>query len=115
MADSNLKKRAPLREAVIIEDDTAIEGLKTIPDYDPRNTDVTTAKITAKQALRDAARTEVQNLELLLAAAQDKSAALEHEVHDDVVVMREQVVAQYGKSSDQAVAVGLKKKSEYKH
>jgi hypothetical protein len=114
MAESNLKKRAQLRSVVIEEDDKAIEGLKTITGYDPRNTEVTTAKITAKQALRDAARAEVHNLELLLAAAQDKKAGLEHDVHDAVVVMREQVVAQYGKSSDEAVAVGLKKKSEYK-
>ena len=113
MTESNLKKRARLRETVVVDDDTAIAGLKTITDYAPQNQDVTTAKVIAKQAERDAARARESNLELQLAAARDESAGLEHEVHDMVVIVREQVVAQKGKSSDAAVAVGLKKKSEY--
>ena len=114
MSESNLKKRARLRDAIIADDNASIEGLKTITDYAPQNSDVTTAKVIAKQAERDAARATEQDFERKLAAARDASAGLEHDVHDMVVVMREQVVAQKGKSSDEAVAVGLKKKSEYK-
>lgn len=88
MPDSNLKERDRLRETVIEEDDAALEGVKTIKDYSPHNPDVTTDRL-------------------------DASAKREHEFHDMIVVMREQVVAQKGKSSDEAVAVGLKKKSEY--
>ena len=114
MADSNLKKRARLRVTVVADDETAILGLKTLTDYVPHNTDVTTAKLVAKQTERSSAYADELDLERKLAAARDRTAALEHEVHDGVVIMREQVVAQYGKSSDQAVAVGLKKKSEYR-
>ncbi len=113
MPDNNLKVRARLRETVIEEDDAALEGVKTIEDYAPHNPDVSTDKLVAKKAERDAARTEERDLERRLAAARDASTKREHEFHDMIVVMREQVVAQKGKSSDEAVAVGLKKKSEY--
>jgi hypothetical protein len=36
------------------------------------------------------------------------------EFHNTMLAVKEQVIAQFGKNSDQAQALGLKKKSEYK-
>jgi len=41
-------------------------------------------------------------------------AAAESEFHDFTLAVKEQVIAQYGKSSDQVQSLGLKKKTEYK-
>ena len=48
------------------------------------------------------------------AAARKKAAAKEREFHDLILGAKDQVVAQFGRDSDEAQAVGLKKKSEYK-
>ena len=42
------------------------------------------------------------------------AAAAEWDFHNVMLAVKEQVVAQYGKSSDQVQSLGLKKKSEYK-
>jgi hypothetical protein len=47
-------------------------------------------------------------------AARKKAAAKEREFHDLILGAKDQVVAQFGRDSDEAQAVGLKKKSEYK-
>ncbi len=46
--------------------------------------------------------------------ARDRAAASEQEFYNRVLRVREMVVGQFGSSSDQAAAVGLKKKSERK-
>ncbi|MEH2022981.1 MAG: hypothetical protein V7K62_05150 [Nostoc sp.] len=47
-------------------------------------------------------------------AAADAARLAEWEFHNAVLAMKEVVRGQYGADSDQAQAVGLKKKSEYK-
>lgn len=47
-------------------------------------------------------------------ASQDAAAAAEWCFHEAMLGAKEQVIAQYGKSSDQLQALGLKKKVEYK-
>ena len=42
------------------------------------------------------------------------AAAAEWEFHDTMLAVKEQVIAQFGKNSDQVQALGLKKKAEYK-
>ena len=47
-------------------------------------------------------------------ALADARAAAESEFHVFMLAVKEQVIAQYGKSSDQVQSLGLKKKTEYK-
>jgi hypothetical protein len=49
-----------------------------------------------------------------LATARDSSTAAEWEFHNFMLAVKEQIIAQFGKNSDQLQALGLKKKSEYK-
>jgi hypothetical protein len=42
------------------------------------------------------------------------AAAAEWDFHNTMLAVKEQVIAQFGKNSDQVQALGLKKKSEYK-
>ncbi len=44
----------------------------------------------------------------------DAAVAAEWRFHEAMQGAKEQVIAQYGKSSDQVQSLGLKKKSEYK-
>jgi hypothetical protein len=44
----------------------------------------------------------------------DATTAAEWDFHNTMLAVKEQVIAQFGKNSDQVQALGLKKKSEYK-
>ena len=52
--------------------------------------------------------------QVALATARDAAAAAEWELHNAMLGVKEQVIAQFGKNSDQLQALGLKKKTEYK-
>ena len=79
---------------------TALQGMAT---YAPANTAYAKTAITTKLTAMKTA----QDVELAAAAA-------EWDFHNVMLAVKEQVVAQYGKSSDQVQSLGLKKKTEYK-
>jgi hypothetical protein len=49
-----------------------------------------------------------------LAAARDAAVATEWDFHNTILGVKNQVVAQFGESSDELLALGLKKKTERK-
>ena len=51
---------------------------------------------------------------MALATARDAATAAEWDFHNFMLAVKEQIIAQYGKSSDQSQSLGLKKKTEYK-
>ena len=65
------------------------------------------------QAMLICQQTETKKLALYRAAA-DAARLAEWEFHNTVLAMKENVRGQYGSDSDQAQAVGLKKKSDRK-
>ncbi len=67
----------------------------------------------AYQAMLISQQTETEKLALYRAAA-DAARLAEWEFHNAVLAMKEVVRGQYGSDSDQAQAVGLKKKSDRK-
>jgi hypothetical protein len=89
-------------------------ALQGIANYAPANAayakTVVTTKYTALKAAQDAEVTA----QVALATARDAAAAAEWDFHNTMLAVKEQVVAQFGKNSDQVQALGLKKKSEYK-
>jgi len=49
-----------------------------------------------------------------LDTARDNAAAAEWEFHNAMLGVKDQIIAQFGKDSNQVQAIGLKKKSERK-
>jgi hypothetical protein len=68
---------------------------------------------TTCEDLDEAQRTEAAAL-IAAAAARLKAISREWEFHNLMLGAKDQVVAQFGRDSNEAESVGLKKKSEYK-
>ncbi|OUL17893.1 hypothetical protein BV372_34460 [Nostoc sp. T09] len=105
-------RRLPLQ--AISQDISAWHGLQTISTYDTTRADASVAKLQqAYQAMLAQKQAETEKLTLYRAAA-DAARLAEWEFHNAVLAMKEVIRGQYGSDSDQAQAVGLKKKSERK-
>jgi hypothetical protein len=95
-------------------DISAFHGLTTISNYTPVRPEAT---LEALQVAYEAMRAKQQQENALAAtikAANDAARQAEVEFHDIVMAMKESVRGQFGPNSDEAQAVGYKKKSEYK-
>ena len=105
------KRLAPALIQADLDGYVAWQGITT---YAPANTAYAKTAVTAKNtALKSAQDAEIA-AQVALATARDAAAAAEWDFHNTMLAVKEQVIAQFGKSSDQAQALGLKKKSEYK-
>lgn len=103
-----------LRPQQITQDITAWHGLQTITGYKTSRVDATTENLqTAYQTMLMLQQIENEKLALYGSAA-DTARLAEWEFHNAVLAMKEAVRGQYGSDSDQAQAVGLKKKSDRK-
>ena len=103
-----------LRPLVINQDVTSLHGLQTIGTYDTSRADASVANIQqAYQAMLAQQQAENEKLALYRAAA-DAARLAEWEFHNAILAMKEVIRGQYGSDSDQAQAVGLKKKSDRK-
>ncbi|MFN6461377.1 MAG: hypothetical protein RMZ41_005955 [Nostoc sp. DedVER02] len=112
MTTQNTTRR--LRPQLISEDVTSWHGLQTINTYETNRAEASAAKLQqAYQAMLAQQQAETEKQTLYRAAA-DAARLAEWEFHNTVLAMKEVVRGQYGLDSDQAQAVGLKKKSEYK-
>ena len=103
-----------VRPTVLQEDLDALTALQALANYAPANTayakTALAAKLTAMKTAQDA-ELSAQNA---LNAARDTANAAEWDFHNALLGAKDQVLAQYGKDSDQIQALGLKKKSERK-
>ncbi|MDZ8028852.1 MAG: hypothetical protein RMY36_022035 [Nostoc sp. SerVER01] len=112
MTTQNTTRR--LRPLLISEDVSSWHGLQTISTYETNRADASGVKLQqAYQAMLAQQQAETEKQTLYRAAA-DAARLAEWEFHNAVLAMKEVVRGQYGLDSDQAQAVGLKKKSEYK-
>lgn len=89
-------------------------ALKANSKYAPANPAYKVETIAAVETEMDAAGALESQISAALAAARDDRVALEWKHHNLMLGARDQVVAQFGRDSNEAQAVGLKKKSEYK-
>lgn len=109
---NNRTKR--LRPAQIEADRASFAALQGVVDYSPANPAYSTGAITRMyEEMQSAQRAEAQ-AEAALAAARDNAVAKEWAFHDSVLGSKDQVVAQFGRNSNEVQALGLKKASEYK-
>ncbi|QSJ16357.1 hypothetical protein JYQ62_32260 [Nostoc sp. UHCC 0702] len=103
-----------LRLQTITQDVTSFHGLQTISTYNTTRADASAANLQqAYQAMLAQQQAETEKL-ALYRAANDAARLAEWEFHNAVLAMKEVVRGQYGSDSDQAQAIGLKKKSSRK-
>ncbi|MBD2495064.1 hypothetical protein [Nostoc sp. FACHB-280] len=103
-----------LSRQTIIQDTTSLHGLQTINNYTTTRADATEDALqTAYQKMLTLQQVENEKLTLYRAAT-DAARLAEWEFHNAVLAMKEVVRGQYGSDSDQAQAVGFKKKSDRK-
>lgn len=103
-----------IRPASLQADLDSYSAWQGITPYTPANTAYAKVTVTAKYTGFKAAQDAELAAQVALATARDAAAAAEWEFHNTMLAVKEQVIAQFGKSSDQAQALGLKKKTEYK-
>ena len=103
-----------LTSQVIQRDINSLNGLGTIPTYTTSRTEATPDALqNAYQALQFRRQTEKERQNLYQASV-DASREAEWAFHNAVLAMKEVVRGQFGSDSNEARAVGLKKKSDRK-
>lgn len=103
-----------LRPAQIQTNKDNFAALKGVSNYAPANPAYKVdAILAAETELNSSQQVESQAI-AAQAAARDNAVASEWKHHNLLLGARDQVVAQFGRDSNEAQAVGLKKKSEYK-
>lgn len=103
-----------IKPALLQADLDAQVALAAIADYKPANAAYSAANITAALTAMQSAQQAELRAQVALDTARDAAAAAEWRFHEIMLCAKDQVIAQYGKSSDQLQALGLKKKAEYK-
>lgn len=99
---------------LIQADRESFAALQTITAYRPANPALSLANLTVVQsAMNDAQMAETQAA-VAYATARDEATAAEWRFHDAIVGARDQVMAQFGRDSNEAQAVGRKKASEFR-
>ncbi len=111
MADA---KTRPLSPGQLQDDLDAYSALKAIVGYTPANPDFTLAKGTTAKTAKEAAEEKSAQDEATAKASRDDEVAAQWAFHDFILGAKTQVKAQFGDSSNEIQALGLKKKSEYK-
>ncbi len=112
MAIVDTSRRLPIR--YILQDIESFEGVGAVPSYPTARPEATPEYLqTAMQAMQAMQQQETELLAKAKAAA-DKARLAEWEFHNAVMAMKATVRGHFGPDSDEAQAVGYKKKSERK-
>ena len=102
-----------LNPAQIQADRDAFAALQAIAGYAPANPAYALAAITAARTSLDGAQQAEIQAVAAAASARDSAVAREWEFHNLMLGAKDQIIAQFGKDSNEVQAVGLKRKSEY--
>lgn len=103
-----------LNSTIIEADKTSFAALQGIDGYTPANPAYAMSALTAAQTALVNAQTVETQAEAAMATARDNAAAKEWEFHNLMLGVKDQVVAQFGRDSNEVQALGMKKASEYK-
>jgi hypothetical protein len=103
-----------LKPSVLVADRESLTALANIPNYAPANPAYAMAALNTLQTELVAAQAAETQAAAAAAVARDNANAKEWAFHEAIIGMRDQVVAQFGRDSDQAQTVGRKKESERK-
>jgi len=111
MAKNETRRLNPI---VILQDRDGFSAVQAVTDYAPANSALTVAKLKSAQNNMDAAQQAYAQALAAFESAKNDLIASEWAFHNLVLGAKDQVVAQFGADSNEAEAVGLKQKSEYK-
>ena len=103
-----------LKPELISEDTTAYQAWQAIPGYQPNNPDYAAAVVKSNRTDLESAQLAEAQAKAAFDAARDNVVKAEWSFHNLMLGVKDQVIAQYGKDSDQVQSLGLKKKSERK-
>lgn len=104
-----------LNPSIIAEDLEIFAALKDIDDYRPANAAFTVDALTAINNGRIAAHDTEAQTTAAADAARDDHVKSQWDFHNGMLGAKDQVIAQFGLDSNEAQAMKLKKKSEYKN
>jgi hypothetical protein len=103
-----------IRPAVLEADRASLAALQAVTGYAPSNPSLSAAALNTLKTELDAAKAAEAHAEALAAAARDDANAKEWAFHNAIIGMKDQVMAQFGRDSNEAQSVGRKKGSERK-
>ena len=113
--DNNMANETKrMKPAQIDADESAFAALQTITGYAPANPFYALATITQAHAALQSAQTAETQAAAALASARDNAVGREWEFHNLMLGAKDQVIAQFGRNSNEVQALGLKKSSERK-
>lgn len=108
----DFSRRIPAK--IISADITAYHGLATIPNYMSVRPEATPSSLQSAYDIMQEKQKKEAEIIATMKAATDAARQAEVEFHTAVLAMKESVRGQFGPNSDEAQAIGYKKKSEYK-
>lgn len=100
--------------ALLAQDRQVYAAVKGNNKYAPANNAYTQAELDAAHDELEQAEHAAVQAEAAAAAARDQLVAKQWSFHNKMIGAKDQVVAQFGRDSDEAQGVGLKKTTEYK-
>ena len=103
-----------LTPAVMDADESGFAALQAMALYEPANQMYSLQAINSARGLMQSARTEESQAQAALDAARDNAVAKEWAFHNLMLGVKDQVMAQFGRDSNEVQALGLKKASERK-
>ena len=106
------KQTVRLKPKQLQDDQEVLAALADITDYKPANAAFTLDKVQSAGAAMQKKQDDETRKQAAASAARDASVAAEWDFHNLVLGAKDQVIAQYGRDSNEAQGVGLKKKSE---
>ncbi|MGB8982669.1 MAG: hypothetical protein WCC12_12400 [Anaerolineales bacterium] len=109
MAFNETKRISP---HILKADEKAYFSLTAFKDYRSTNPACTAEQLAAALEAMQQARKHETQVEQMLGTARDEACAAEWCFHNAMLDAKLQVIGQYGPSSDEMQALGLKKKSE---
>lgn len=110
MANNQTRRIAPL---VLQADRDSFAALQAITSYAPANAAYSADAISTLRQTMEARQAAETQAAAALASARDEAVAAEWEFHNALLGAKAQVIAQFGKDSNEIQSLGLKKKSEY--
>lgn len=102
-----------LKPAQIQADRDAFAALQAVASYAPANPAYAMTALAVGQANLASAQQAETQAAAAAATARDNAVAQEWAFHNLMLGVKDQVIAQFGKDSNEVQAIGLKKKSEY--
>ncbi|MGJ3250447.1 MAG: hypothetical protein ACFE0J_04860 [Elainellaceae cyanobacterium] len=103
-----------LQTRLILQDIDSMHGLHTIPEFTIGRAEATPKSLQEAYAVMQEKQQKETEMLMLQKAASDAARLAEWEFHNRVLAMKESVRGHFGPDSDEAQAVGYKKKSEHK-